>query len=86
MKIIERSILLGPWYVGYTQTSLNLVNREPCSQAQTPRIRVCQAHFDKNHATFCRKYKQMRQSMIIVPDKTFFNTEVFKKANNKWIA
>ena len=36
----------------------------PCSQAQTPRIRVCQAHFDQNHAIFCCIYRQMRLSNI----------------------
>ena len=34
--------------------------REPCSQAQTLRIRVCQAHFDQNHAIFCHEYRQTR--------------------------
>ena len=40
------------------------MNREPCSQAQTPRIRVCQAHFDQNHAIFCREYRQMKQTVL----------------------
>ena len=47
-------------------------SREPWTMftGTNSKIRVCQGHFDQNHAIYCREYRQMKQtvpSKIIVP-------------------